>query len=158
MIMHVSAWGQAYGSSHTFARASSWGQAGGSADTSLSADGGLEKCVNVNAQRDTIRSHGRTSQASLTTIPIHKRTHAQPRDELRRLTACVFAVVFARAVSALGVGHTSVHGDCDSCAWGSGVCARVVLESSSRAHCTTYGTASVHVLPAQNTHTLHDHI
>ena len=43
MIMHVSAWGQAYDSSHTFARASSWGQAGGGADTSSSADGGLRK-------------------------------------------------------------------------------------------------------------------
>ena len=35
-----------------------------------------------------------------------------------------------RNVSAGCVSHTSVHSDCDSRAWGSGVCARVVLESS----------------------------
>ena len=47
--------------------------------------------------------------------------------KLRRLTAGVNT----SSVSMGCVGHTSVHSDSGSCAWGSGVCARVVLNSSS---------------------------
>ena len=43
---------------------------------------------------------------------------------------CLFTgtYIMFRNVSAGCVSHTSVHSDCDSRAWGSGVCARVVLD------------------------------
>ena len=48
--------------------------------------------------------------------------------KLRRLTAGVNT----SSVSMGCVGHTSVHSDSGSCAWGSGVCARRVEQQHSR--------------------------
>ena len=56
--------------------------------------------------------------------------------KLRRLTAGVNT----SSVSMGCVGHTSVHSDSGSCAWGSGVCARRVEQQQHRPATTTRNT------------------